>query len=110
MSTIGAGGLPLIPLTGSVAGLAGQQKVAAGNQQAAEAAERKFQLDQQAATEKAVGDVGDPDAAGDRDADGREPWRFIGRHGVDGHSSGGQGGPLPKDPDGDRGGQLDLEA
>uniref|UniRef100_A0A7C2K120 Uncharacterized protein n=1 Tax=Schlesneria paludicola TaxID=360056 RepID=A0A7C2K120_9PLAN len=110
MSTIGSGGLPSIPLTGSVAGLAGQQKVAAGNQQASEAAERKFQLDQQALTEKAVGDIGDPDAAGDRDADGREPWRFIGRRGGSGSGSDGSGSPRAKDPDGERGGQLDLEA
>jgi hypothetical protein len=109
MSTIGAGGLPSIPLAGSNAGVAGQQKVAAGNQQAGEAAERKFQLDQQALTEKAVGDIGASDETGDRDGDGREPWRFIGRKGAGG-SSPGPAGPKAKDADGERGRQLDLDA
>ncbi|MDZ4689347.1 MAG: hypothetical protein SH850_30090, partial [Planctomycetaceae bacterium] len=106
--TIGSGGLPSIPLAGSVAGAAGQQRVAAGNQQAGEAAERKFQLDQQALTEKAVGDIGAADATGDRDGDGREPWRFIGRQKASGLP--GTDGPKAKDVDGERGGVLDLDA
>jgi hypothetical protein len=110
MSTIGSGGLPPTPLAGSVAGVAGQQRVAAGNQQAGEAAERKFQLDQKAATEKLVGDIGASDQTGDRDGDGREPWRFIGRHAHGGNESGDQTGPKAKDADGDRGGTLDLDA
>jgi hypothetical protein len=109
MSTIGAGGLPSIPLASANAGVAGQQKVGSGNQQAGEAAERKFHLDQQALTEKAVGDIGASDETGDRDGDGREPWRFIGRKGVGGNS-GGSSGPKAKDADGERGGQLDLDA
>lgn len=108
MSTIGSGGLPSIPLTGSVAGVSGQQRVASGNQQAGEAAERKFQLDQQALTEKALGDIGASDQTGDRDGDGRELWRFIGRKPGSGKSS--TDCPKAKDSDGERGGQLDLEA
>jgi len=108
MSAIG-GGFNVGPLATTPAGVAGQQRAADTDRQKTEAAERKFQLDRQAATEKTVGDIGASDEAHDRDADGRQPW-VVTRRKVDAKS----GTSLPQstapDPDHERGGQLDFQA
>jgi hypothetical protein len=108
MSSVGMGPGGIPPLVSSTAGAAGQQRAANANQQSAEAAQRKFAMDQNALTAKAVGDVGAMDESGDRDADGRQPWMLQKR----GPGQGGQPGqqtPKAPDPDGERGGRLDLE-
>ncbi len=108
MSSVGFGPAGIPPLVSSTAGAAGQQRTANAGQQSADAAQRKFAMDQQALTAKAVGDVGAMDESGDRDADGRQPWmRQQAGSGPDGKP----GNPTPKapDPDGERGGMLDLE-
>jgi len=108
MSSVGLGPAGIPPLVSSTAGAAGQQKIANSGQQSAEAAQRKFAMDQQTLTAKAVGDIGAMDESGDRDADGRQPWA---RHQTGGGAGGSSGQPAPKapDPDGERGGMLDLE-
>ena len=108
MSSVGFGPAGIPPLVSSTAGAAGQQRTASANQQSAEAAQRKFAMDQNALTAKAVGDIGAMDESGDRDADGRQPWMLQKR----GQGHGGQAGHAPHkapDPDGERGGVLDLE-
>lgn len=107
MSSVGFGPAGIPPLVSSTAGAAGQQRVAGANQQSTEAAQRKFAVDQNALTAKAVGDIGAMDESGDRDADGRQPWALQ-KRGKGGAS--GQQTPKAPDPDGERGGQLDLEA
>jgi hypothetical protein len=109
MSAIGGGGLNLGPLATTPAGIAGQQRVAGADRQQAEAAERKFQLDRQAATEKTVGDIGASDETQDRDADGRQPW-VISRRKGDAKNNASSPQPTSPDPDHERGGQLDLQA
>ena len=109
MSAIGGGGWSIGPLTNSTAGTAGQRRVAETDREQAESAERKFQLDQQALTEKAVGDIGESDEAHDRDADGRQPWTIIRRRAA-GNDTSTPAPPRAPDPDHERGGQLDLEA
>jgi len=109
MSAIGGGGLNLGPLASTPAGIAGQQRVAGTDRQQAEAAERKFQLDRQAATEKTVGDIGASDETHDRDADGRQPW-VISRRKGDAKGDASSTPAIAPDPNHERGGQLDLQA
>jgi hypothetical protein len=109
MSAVGGGGWNFGPLVNSTAGAAGQRRVAETDREQAESAERKFQLDQQAITEKMVGDVGASDETHDRDADGRQPWTIIRRKASGGDASTGHP-PRAPDPDHERGEQLDLEA
>ncbi len=108
MSSVGFGAGGLNPLVSSTAGAAGQQRMANSGQQTADAAQRKFSVDQQTLTAKAVGDVADLSQSDDRDADGRQPWSFQ-RHPQ------GEGGaahpPSPRipDPEGERGGKIDFD-
>lgn len=110
MSAVGSGGLNFVPLVGATAGLAGQRRVAEAETQQAEAAERKFQLDRGHALERSVGDIGASDEAGERDADGRQPWGPPTRPRASGN--GGAASPEVRRPDvdGERGGSLDLDA
>lgn len=108
MSTIGGGGFILPPLASAPAGVAGQQRAAGIDQQQAEAAERKFQLDRQATAEKAVGDIGASDETHDRDADGRQPW-VITRRKTAPKDDASAAPTSPADPNQERGGQLDLQ-
>jgi hypothetical protein len=108
MSGVGFGPAGIPPLVSSTAGAAGAQRVAGAHQQSAEAAQRKFAMDQQALTAKAVGDIGAMDESGDRDADGRQPW-MLQRHSQNQGGKPGQPPPKAPDPDGERGGNLDLE-
>lgn len=108
MSTIGTGGPGFLPIVGSAAGAAGQQRVATTNQQHAEAAERKFAIDQQAQTDKALGDVAESEQSDERDADGRQPWSFSRRRPP--AQPGAHTEPHAVDPDHERGATLDLEA
>jgi hypothetical protein len=109
MSAIGGGGIVLPPLASASAGVAGQQRAAGVDQQQAEAAERKFQLDRQAVAEKSVGDIGASDEAHDRDADGRQPW-VITRRKQSAPGQTGQSTAQSSDPNHERGEQLDLQA
>lgn len=108
MSSVGFGPAGIPPLVSSTAGAAGQQRTANANQQSADAAQRKFAMDQNALTAKAVGDIGAMDESGDRDADGRQPWALQKRGQGQGDQSGNAHHKAP-DPDGERGGTLDLE-
>ncbi len=109
MSSVGFGPAGIPPLVSSTAGAAGQQRTANANQQSAEAAQRKFAIDQNTLTAKAVGDIGAMDESGDRDADGRQPWMLHQRGNGQGEHPG-QSKPKAPDPDGERGGVLDLDA
>ncbi len=111
MSTIGSGGF-VPPLASSVAGATGQQKTAEINRTNQEAAERKFQLDRAAQSEKALGDIGESNQTDDdRDADGRMPWSLAPRTA---EKSAGQESAAPskhaQDLTHERGNQLDLDA
>jgi hypothetical protein len=107
MSAIGGGGLNFGPLVNSAAGVSGQRRTAETDRQQAESAERKFSLDQQALTERAVGDIGESDETHDRDADGRQPWTFTRRK--PGAKPGGTESPAgAPDVDHERGGALDF--
>lgn len=108
MSSVGFGAGGINPLVSSTAGAAGQQRVANTGQQAADAAQRKFAVDQQTLTAKAVGDVSDPSQTDDRDADGRQPWAFQ-RQQQGGAGNGQPHAPRVPDPDGERGGALDFD-
>ena len=111
MSTIGSGGF-VPPIASSVAGATGQQKTAEINRTNQEGAERKFQLDRAAQSEKALGDIGESNQTDDdRDADGRMPWSFAHRTGE--KSTGTESASPQKhaqDPSQERGNQLDLDA
>jgi hypothetical protein len=109
MSSIGTGGAGFVPLVGSTAGLAGQQRLAGANQQTAEAAGKTQQAAREAELQQSVGDVGESNQTGDRDADGREAWRWT-RSGPPPHEPGAHTMPHSVDPEGDRGNALDLEA
>jgi hypothetical protein len=108
MSAIGGGGMNIGPLVGSSAGVSGQRRVGETARQQAEAAERKFELDQQALTERAVGDIGASDEANDRDADGRQPWTIVRRRPSRGGAS--SSDSRATDADAECGSQLDLDA
>lgn len=75
MSTIG-GGLPVSPLVSSTAGAAAQQRSAQANQAAQESTAKANQAQQAAVRQMQVGDVGESSQTADRDADGREAWRW----------------------------------
>ncbi len=109
MSTIGTGGGGIPPLVSSVAGLAGQQRAAGAAQAAAEGAERTFEAQRQAQLQRSVDDVGASEGVGDRDADGREAWRWHHSLNADGKSAESHGGHAV-DPDNERGQSLDLDA
>ncbi|MAT14856.1 MAG: hypothetical protein CMJ46_06245 [Planctomyces sp.] len=72
MSSIGSGNIGAFNLAGSIAGT---QKTAGSqtNDNKAEAAAQKFQLDQKALSEKTQ-DVAEADLSPDRDADGRNDY------------------------------------
>ncbi len=108
MSTIGSGGAGIPPFVGSVAGAAGQQRVAGANQAAGEAAQRTFEAQRQQQLQQTVGDVAESDETGERDADGREAWRWQ----QPGTTGGSPSEPRPHgvDPDEERGRKLDLDA
>ncbi len=116
MSGINPGSIGNVPLTSSVAGLAGQQRSAAAGEKAAEQAAVKFQLDRNAAREKAVGDVASADETDDRDADGRLPWGFTEEGAPPPKATENRGQPPrktaghPPDLDGERGRVLDIDA
>lgn len=109
MSTIGSGGAGIPPFVGSVAGAAAQQRVAGANQAAGEAAQRTFEAQRQQQLQQTVGDVAESDQTGDRDADGREAWRWQ-QPGSAGGSSPAEARPHSIDPDDERGRTLDLDA
>lgn len=116
MSGINPGSIGNVPLTSSVAGLAGQQRTAAAGEKAAEQAAVKFQLDRKEAREKAVGDIASADETDDRDADGRLPWGFTEDGGPPPEAPENRGQPPrktaahPPDLDGERGRMLDIDA
>ncbi|MCA9004810.1 MAG: hypothetical protein KDA70_06005, partial [Planctomycetaceae bacterium] len=68
MSSINPGGLNI---NSSFAGA--QRSDASVDKQKAEAAAQNMSIDKKAMTDHQLHDVGDPDASGDRDADGRMP-------------------------------------
>lgn len=111
MSSIGGSGAGLPPFVGSVAGVTGQQRVAGVQQAAAEGAARTFEAQRQAQMQRSLGDVGASEGVGDRDADGREAWRWPVGHP---HPEEMPDAPQPAahsvDPDQERGQSLDLDA
>ncbi len=109
MSSVGFGTGGFNPLVSSAAGVAGQQRLANAGQQTADASQRKFAVDQQVLTAKAVGDVSDLSEADDRDADGRQPWAFQRRTPGSSEQAPLVATPRIVDPDGERGGTLDLD-
>ena len=110
MSTIGStGGAAFNPLVGSVAGSAGQQKAAGAQQAAAEGAQRAFEAQRHAQLQRSVDDVGKSAETGDRDADGREAWRWH-QHGENSQKNPTQSRPAAGPDDDDRGHALDLNA
>ena len=109
MSAIGGGNPANIPLVGSVAGSAGQQRVAGVNQQVEAAAAQTFAAQRQAQLNRAIGDVGESAESGDRDADGREAWRWSEKTGSH-RASPSESAKHAVDPDAERGQALDLDA
>lgn len=110
MSTIGSGGAGIPPLVGSVAGTAGQQRVAGTDQLSVENSARTFEAKRQEQLQRSVGDVGNSEGVGDRDADGREAWRWHTVAGNRHHADDPAASPSPHDPDEERGQALDLNA
>jgi|GEM_PF-5114598 len=110
MSTIGgSAGFGNLPLVSSVAGGNGQQRVAGANQSAGEAAQRAAQQASASQFQQMVNDVSASDQTSDRDADGRQAWRWIERPKAQAEQPGDQP-PRPVDPDEEHGGLLDLQA
>lgn len=109
MSTIGSGGAGIPPFVASVAGAAAQQRAAGSNQAAGEAARRTFEAQRQQQLQQTVGDVAESDQTGDRDADGREAWRWQ-QPGAGGGSAPTEARPHSIDPEDERGRTLDLDA
>jgi hypothetical protein len=111
VSTIGSaiGGL------NAAASFAGAQRTDADSDRNKEvAAERKFQVDRNAALDRALGDVADPDLSTDRDADGRLPYGSPPEPGEersarDEHREAHRHGRA-LDAFGERGNMLDVEA
>jgi hypothetical protein len=107
------------PLANAIAGQAAQRGVAETNQTQAEAAQRKFTLDQQRAAQRSIGDVGESSQSGDRDADGRDAWHTVedpvptddsASSSASSSGSDRRSHPSAPDPLGERGSLLDLEA
>lgn len=111
MSSIGPASFGAINLAGS---LAGAQRNSADTDQVKEgAAERKLQSDLKALAARSIGDVGEADQSGDRDADGRLPWQLDDPHETTSENEPANPHRLNDragDPDGSRGLHLDLEA
>ena len=111
MSVIGPGNIASLNLAGSLAGA--QRTNAADGEQKADAADRRFQLDQRALSAKSLGDVAETDRSADRDADGRTPYQDAERT-VRADDKGRDEPPrslrAAADAFGERGSQLDLEA
>lgn len=108
MSTIGTGGgFPIQPLAGSVAGAAGQQRAASANQTAVDGAQKSFEAQRQAQLQRSVDDVNESAETGDRDADGREAWRWV-KHPPNSGAPAAGAPPHPRDPDSELGQSLDL--
>lgn len=112
MSTIGGpAGFGNVPLVGSVAGATGQQRVAGANQAAGEAAQRAAQHASAAQFNRMVNDVAASDQTSDRDADGRQAWRWIERPRANAEDEDtAKPATRPVDPDEEHGGLLDLQA
>ncbi len=109
MSTIGSGAGGVPPIASSVAGTAGQQRVASKNQQQAVASERQFKMDQAVQHAEKVGDVGaSSETSDDRDADGRLPWQLTQRQGGQGQPQ--EQTPHARDLDGEVGSNVDFDA
>lgn len=108
MSTIG-GGVPLVPLAGSAGGQLGLQRAAGTNHQVAQSQTQAQHAAREAQLERSIGDVGESEGTGDRDADGREAWRW--QRGAAGPATPGAiQHPHSVDVDGECGGTLDIEA
>ena len=105
MSILGAGGLGGLPLASSIAGSLRSNK--ADDRTKAEQATQKMQADEQKAASNQE-DVEEMEFSADRDVDGRVPYTVRRRR--KGQSEGDDSPPRPPDPEGDRGGSLDLEA
>ena len=61
--------------------------------------------------QRSLGDVGASEGAGDRDADGREAWRWqVGHPQKEGQPDEVRATPHAVDPDQERGQSLDLDA
>lgn len=110
MSTIGgSAGFGNVPLVSSVAGATGQQRVAGANQAAGEAAQRAAQQASASQFQKMVNDVSASDQTSDRDADGRQAWRWIERPKARAEEPA-ENSPRKIEPDEEHGGLLDLQA
>lgn len=106
MSILGAGGLGGLPLASSIAGSL-RNNAAADDRTKAEQATQKMQADEQKAASHQE-DVEEMEFSADRDVDGRTPYTVRRRR--KGQSENADSPPRPPDPEGDRGGSLDLEA
>lgn len=110
MSSIGTGGgFPISPLAGSVAGAAGQQRAAGAHQAAVDGAQKSFEAQRQVQLQRSVDDVSESAETGDRDADGREAWRWVKHPPNPGAQATGET-PHSRDPDGELGQSLDFNA
>jgi hypothetical protein len=108
MSTIGPGSIGALNIAGSFAGAQRTESQADGAKAAA--AQRKFQVDQNAMSAHALEDVGEADLTSERDPDGRLPYG-AGRRSEQGDDDDSQQtAPRPQDAFGERGATLDLEA
>ncbi len=113
MSTIGSATAAGLNLASSIVG--SSRPEAAGDQSQSFAAEQNAQVDRLAQLSKTLGDVADAEFGGDRDADGRMPYRrstsAAGRSTDSTAPSPASVPPRPaSDAFGDRGNALDVEA
>jgi hypothetical protein len=110
MTGIGPGSLGAMNVIGSFAGA--QRRDGEMDRVKAEAAGRKFQIDQKAMSARSLGDLAETELSTDRDADGRLPYTEAQTRDRQGHhATGDESRPRrASDPLEESGGLLDLEA
>ena len=109
MSAIGPGNIGALNLAGSAAGA--QRAEADTNQNRADAAGRKFQIDQKKLSSQSLDDVAETELSSERDPDGRLPYeRNHSEQSERDNSDAKEKSDRAPDAFGDRGNSLDLEA
>jgi len=115
MSVLGPTGLPGIAMASSIAGSTSRNPASIDRAQV-EQAEQQLQADDARLATRDLDDSIETEIShgqvGDRDPDGRLPWTFYGPSEDEGDRPSDEAAPPPHapDPEGARGGKLDLDA